>query len=170
MYSEEYAIFPCWKWEINFPFHFKPPDLLEVCNTVESRFLSRDMIPISPIINPRYGESLCRNAQTHLPRASIQPNFLGVVIKRINPTKPRVNPSFAQMGREIGEDAAEKNRVIGRQFRFPNKIGGGSAAKSAIHSGEFANLRRVHVGHDLRHATLRQLAQARVSRRFGWQG
>jgi len=36
MYSVEYAVSPSRKREINIPIHFKPPDLLEVSNTVES--------------------------------------------------------------------------------------------------------------------------------------
>ena len=166
MYSEEYAVFPSWKWELNFPIHLKPPDLLEVCNTAESRFVSGDMVPVSSIINPGYGESLGRNAQTQFTHASIQPNFLGAVVERIEPAKPGVNPSLAQMGGEIGEDAAEKDVVIGRQLRLPDEIGGGSAAKSAIEGCELANLGRIHVGHDLSDTTLGQFAQTRRRRRF----
>lgn len=164
------------------------------------RFVSGDMVPVSPIINPCYGESLGRNAQTQFTHASIQPNFLqnthtntslsstplpltfyfiflkkaqtnnnhdkvisyyylGAVVERIEPAKPGVNPSLAQMGGEIGEDAAEKDVVIGRQLGLPDEIGGGSAAKSAIEGCELANLGRIHVGHDLGDAALGQFAQ-----------
>lgn len=124
------------------------------------------MVPVSPIINSSYGESLGRNAHTQLTQASIQPNFLGAVVKRIEATKPGVNPPLAQMGGEIGEDAAEKGGVIGRQLGFPDEIGGGGAAEGAVERGQLANLGRVHVGHDLSHAALGQLAQSGGGRRF----
>jgi len=67
---------------------------------------------------------------------------------------------------EIGEDAAEEDGVIRRQLGLPDEIRGGSAAEGAIERGELANLGRVHVGHDLSHAALGQLAQSGLRRRF----
>lgn len=93
-------------------------------------------------------------------------HYLGAVIKRIESTKPGVNPPLPQMRREIIEDAAEEDGVIGRQLWLPDEIRGGSTAEGAIERSELANLGRVHVGHDLSHAALGQLAQTALRRRF----
>lgn len=89
---------------------------------------------------------------------------LGSPIKSVRPTKPLIHISLPQISQPITKNFLHNNLIITRQLRLPNEISPRRPTKSPIHFGQFTNLRRVQVPHNLRRAALRQVPKAGLRR------
>lgn len=162
---KESTVSPYRKLELHLSNYFEPPDLVKICYIFESRFLSRNVIPVSPIIDPRNPQSLRSNRNTNSTGTLIQPNFLGAAVKGIGATKPSVQIFFAQTTHLLIPQLIHDVPIIQGQFDLPDEIRRRCPAEGLVQPRQLADLGRIQPGKDQRDAVLGYVLEPGLRRR-----
>nr|GLL25554.1 hypothetical protein TorRG33x02_278400 [Ipomoea trifida] len=156
--SEKQTVFPGRKLELEVAIHFEPPNLLKICNCLESTLWQADKNVYKlhlriPIYFWKQSEKDSRNV---IPIPPIIDSDLCATIERNGPTKHGENVPFGHAGGAEPEQILQDIPVIGGQFGLPDEIRRRGGPEGPVNTGQLADLRRFHVGQYQSHTRFRE--------------